>query len=435
MIKRRRSESGQALALLVLAIVGLLGFSALALDGGMLLSERRHAQNAADSAALAAALAKIKGYNWKEVALQRAESNGYSTTAGNCSPAGYDCVKGIGEKWTVQVSNPPRNGAYKGNSAYIQVTITSQVPSSFAHLIFKGPLQNTSEAVSRTWPPDSITPGHALYGINPHQCKTIWFSGTGDTVIDGGNVFSNSDASSSSCESGVQDGAGAVTVNPPDQIQVVGVFDAGGSGTVDPTPVSGVPQQILRPVPLPDCSGLPNFGPTKINANAHEILDPGIYDFISVGAGANVRLNSGMYCVTGSKGFTGNGGKITGRGVMIYLMSGPFDLGGNTLVDLQAEDRPNVLVDPSQNDWKGMLIYADPTNTSDIKITGTSNTAYTGTIYSPASSCTVQGTGDSLGLYSQLICDTVKITGTAQVQVFYVPDQNYYLPPALELAQ
>mgnify|MGYP006304478977 FL=1 len=50
-----RGEHGQVLALIAVGIVGLMGFAALALDGGMLLSDRRHAQNAADTSSLAGA--------------------------------------------------------------------------------------------------------------------------------------------------------------------------------------------------------------------------------------------------------------------------------------------------------------------------------------------------------------------------------------------
>ncbi|MCI0553607.1 MAG: pilus assembly protein TadG-related protein, partial [Anaerolineae bacterium] len=56
----KNSEKGQALVLIALAAVGLFAFAALAIDGGRVFSDRRHAQNAADTAALAAALAKIR---------------------------------------------------------------------------------------------------------------------------------------------------------------------------------------------------------------------------------------------------------------------------------------------------------------------------------------------------------------------------------------
>ena len=435
-MRRRRSEAGQTFVLMVLVLVGLVGFVALATDGGMLYAERRRAQNAADTAALGAALAKIKGLNLYNVALDRLDKNGFGVVWDHCIPAGYDCIAGTGDKWTIQVSNPPRSGQFAGDDDYIQVIVTTEVATSFAQMIFQGPLRTTVEAVSRTWPELSIAPGYALYSTSAHDCKAMWFSGTGDTVIHGGSVFSNSDASSPSCDSGVQSGAGNISVGPPgEEIRVVGLFDLGGSGSVDPPPTEMVSHEYLRPVPLPDCSGMTDYGNVKINAGKSKTLQPGLYGYITFGAGANVTLQPGMYCIYGDKGFTGTGGSVTGNGVMIYLEAGPLDLGGNTLVALTAEDTKEVLVDPSYNDWYGMLVYVDPSNGSPTTLTGTSGTDYHGTVYAPNSDCTINGTGDSIGVNAQLICYTVKITGTAAVSIDYNEDENYYLPPAIDLAK
>jgi uncharacterized membrane protein len=53
MKKRHSSESGQVLVLLVLGVVVLFGFAALAVDGGMVYSDRRHAQMGSDASSLA----------------------------------------------------------------------------------------------------------------------------------------------------------------------------------------------------------------------------------------------------------------------------------------------------------------------------------------------------------------------------------------------
>ena len=51
----RRSETGVALITVLVALVALLGFAALAIDGGMLWTARTQLQNASDAAALAGA--------------------------------------------------------------------------------------------------------------------------------------------------------------------------------------------------------------------------------------------------------------------------------------------------------------------------------------------------------------------------------------------
>ena len=51
--KYLNSEKGQSVVLLAAAFIAMLGFAALAIDGGMVYADRRFAQNAADTAALA----------------------------------------------------------------------------------------------------------------------------------------------------------------------------------------------------------------------------------------------------------------------------------------------------------------------------------------------------------------------------------------------
>jgi hypothetical protein len=182
------------------------------------------------------------------------------------------------------------------------------------------------------------------------------------------------------------------------------------------------------------------MGAVRVNAGKILSLSPARYESISVDSpGSEIRLKPGMYCIYGDKGFSGNGGTVSvegpegGRGVMIYLQQGPFDLGGNTVVNLHAEPSIETLVDPSGKDWKGMLVYMDPANNSEVKITGTSGSTYAGTIFAPSSDCVVQGTGDSLGLGAQVICYTVKVAGTALVEITYDESLGFDVPAAIDL--
>src|SRR5512143_2476853 len=59
MHRNRIAQRGQVLIIFVFAIIGLIGMTGLAIDGGNVYSDRRHAQNAADTAALAGALMKV----------------------------------------------------------------------------------------------------------------------------------------------------------------------------------------------------------------------------------------------------------------------------------------------------------------------------------------------------------------------------------------
>ena len=434
-MKKMRSEAGQTFVLLAIMLISLLGFSALAIDGGLLYHEHRRAQNAADSAAMAAAYAKIVGNPLGPVALNSAAANGFVTTPQACDPAGLDCILGVGTDLTIEVTNPPREGEYAGDSKYIRVYIEHGVQSNFAHLVFPGGLRNAAEAVSRAWPSEPYAPGYAITALTEHDCEGMWFSGTADTVIAGGGVFSNSDADSVSCQSGVQGGTGDITVDFPYQIEVVGGFDLGGSGIVSPPPVEGVDPLETRAIITPDCSGLlEDHGKEKINTGQTVTIQPGLYDEISVNSG-DVTLAPGMYCIYGDKGFKATGGTVTGTGVMLYLQVGPFSLSANTTVNLAAEMNPDVLVDASGNDWMGMLVFVDPSNTSDIILNGNQGTTYTGTVFAPSALVTLNGSGTTLGVNSQIIGFLVKITGTAEVDITYDQATNYSLPPSIDLVK
>lgn len=432
--------SGQVIVILALAMVGLLGLTAVALDGGMLLQERRRAQNAADSSSMAALYARARGAGWQTAGLTRAADNGFGSTSTTCTPAGSDCVLGANTRWSVQIETPPRTGTHAGNGNYLRTTITTQVTSTLAHLVFSGPLMTTVESTARLLPSQGITPGFALHANSPNECKAVWFAGTGDTAIYGGSVFSNSNGSSTSCESGVRDGGGVVDIGPTGEtVMVVGIFDdEGGSGgvTADPPPIEGAAPVELRTIPPPSCSGLPDYGLVQVNSGQTASLSPGRYEEIKFQAGATLTLDPGKYCVYGAGGFTGNGGSISGTGVMIYVENGTLDLGGNSSVDLHAEDTPGVLTEPAPSllDWKGMLFYVDPSNGQTVKITGGSASVYSGTIYAPESRCVIEGGGDTLGLNSQIICRTIKITGNASVIVNYVEEEQFHFPLAIELA-
>src|SRR5512139_1521892 len=81
---KKTSQRGQALILVALAIVGLVGFTALAIDGSIIFSNHRHSQNASDTAAYAGALSYVRNTtgNWQQAARDRAADNGFAAANG-----------------------------------------------------------------------------------------------------------------------------------------------------------------------------------------------------------------------------------------------------------------------------------------------------------------------------------------------------------------
>src|SRR5689334_3306337 len=120
-MKNNHYKRGQALIVIALVAVGLLGMVGLVIDGGRAFLDKRKAQNAADAAALASAYARIKqDQDMVTAAMSTAAENGYNN----------DRSSNI-----VELYSPPKNGPHMGDVEYIQIIITSHLKTYFARVI------------------------------------------------------------------------------------------------------------------------------------------------------------------------------------------------------------------------------------------------------------------------------------------------------------
>ncbi|KAF0108805.1 MAG: hypothetical protein FD146_691 [Anaerolineaceae bacterium] len=414
----KRFETGQALILIVLAIVGLIGLTALAVDGGNAFTDRRHAQSAADAAALAAALAKVHEQNWTSAGMARAADNEYTN----------DGVRSI-----VTINNPPGAGcdgsvpnplnlAADPNDRveyYIQVIIRSNVDTYFAPVVGVEQVHNCVEAIARARPAvtGQIAFGNAMVSLNLHDCRSFWVHGTADTDVTGSGVFVNSDCSSGAFQA--FDQSGNATLSAPN-ICVVGGATY-GAGDVIPPPQTGCGTQLPYPPeyiwPQPTCSvdGTRNNG----------ILTPG--NIPGSWLGADVTLQPGTYCISGNATINAND-VVTGVGVLLYFIDGRLHINGGAELNLSAQ---------TTGDYAGLLIYLPLTNDNTVILNGNANSTFTGTILAPASEIQINGTGSSYGFHSQVIGYTIDLIGTADTSIFYNDNENYdiTLPPTIEIVQ
>src|ERR1700752_828690 len=132
---KQNKPNGQALIIIALALAGLAGIVGLVVDGGNAFLDRRKAQNAADTAALAAALARIRGQDMVSAAFASATQNGYNN----------DGVTNL-----VEFYSPPKDGPHSDNVEYIQIIITSHVDTYFARIVGRNRITNVAQAVART---------------------------------------------------------------------------------------------------------------------------------------------------------------------------------------------------------------------------------------------------------------------------------------------
>ena len=434
-LTQQRGEEGQVLAFLAIVLVVLLGFAALALDGGMLFSDRRDAQNAADSASLAGGSAAayymrtnnvnynafICGTSGTIYTEAAAEIDAINQAAAN----DYVIDNDLSDKHGVSVNCEIVDmGSYKDKHFDVTTKITRDTSTNFAQLIYDGPLRNEVEAVTRVYPPAPLAFGKAIIALNESACSGnsngVIFSGSSTTTVTGGGVWSN----------GCLTGNGTsfnVTVND-------GGVGFAGSSTGTLTNISPAPEYIPSTLPdhstivaEPDCSGLPN---RTVPNSGNATLEPGKYNKIKW-TGGILTMNPGLYCITDSQGMDISGGELSGDGVTIFLENGGVTISGNVSpVDLRA---PEESPDPSPA-VAGILFYLANGNSNMISITGNSTSFYLGTVYAPDGDLFFSGTsGTNPTFNTQLIGNNVEVSGGATIDINFNDDENFEQPPYLDM--
>jgi len=363
-------------------VFALLVVAALAFDVGMMLLERRDAQDAADAAALGAARYVFDA--------DCTATLGWACTKARATALHIASLNGYGDDGDeiVQVFIPPvtpaPEGRYAGVPNFVEVQISSNRQSIFGGVIGKATWPVGVFAVATN--AQDVTYPFSMIALNPTKCYAVRVQGSG-TVVTNGNIQSNSNGSECS-GSGVGfyvSGQASVDVTADDATcRSAGGIEQSGGGTFtcmldansftlpDPlrneTPPAkpGLPADAVRiysppgfPVPAipsacpggasPATESAParcnlDFGKTK---GSRWVLSPGLYP-----GGIRIAGDTVAYLLPGTY-WIGGGGITATNGSMISVGS---------LADAQADLAacPNPL--PGLADSAGCLWpqYDDP---------------------------------------------------------------------------
>jgi Flp pilus assembly protein TadG len=306
---RRTGERGQAIVIVGLILVVLIGFIGLAVDGGRLYWERRILQNAVDAAALAAS----DNYQDSQsiTASQHAAANEYAANerlygAASAAPSWGSATVDV--SWAGGTDKMHVVYSAAGTVSAFDVSSTHTIPLAFMMVLGAG---NTAKVAASA-------EGHAKAGGT---------SGTGLVTLSQGNCSGGGDSLS------VQ-GGGTQIVVTGGNIQTNGSVNAAGSGIS----VGGnFSDNCTNPVPAGvTATGTKTAGVAPVSDPA---FSPGpLASYASVQtAGANVVLLPGVYA----------GDPTSGNGACYFMSPGIYqfnagisDTGTTMSNQLRAPDEP-----------------------------------------------------------------------------------------------
>ncbi|HTW88927.1 MAG TPA: pilus assembly protein TadG-related protein [Candidatus Binataceae bacterium] len=294
---------GQILVLASISLIALVGMVGLAIDGGYLLTVRRHMQTTADAAAVAAANVMQGSGSYQQAATDVTAINGFTN--------GQNGV-------TVTVSSPPLTGAYAALQNYVQVNVAQAVPTYFLRVIGFTTVAVGARAVAGT-----INGPACIYALDPSASRAIALNGN-FTVTSACGVLADSDSSSAM----TANGNGVVTTS---SLGVVGNYLANGNVSFTPTPLIHIapspdPLAALQAPSVASCTqaATNKSGSYSVSGNNPIVtVPPGVYP-----SGISVGGNNST--VTFSAGTYGNGIAVIGNNGSVTFNPGQYQSGGGS---------------------------------------------------------------------------------------------------------
>jgi len=380
---------------LALSMVAILAMAGLLLDSGIAWVNRRDAQTAADTAALAAVKAMAANNLADDPAVRHtaAVSAANAMSATNGFPAGSVSCPGQAAAQGVVVNNPPLSGPHTGDNLYVEVIATGAMNTTFARIVGQNCWLVSARAVAQLIKSVTTTPGSAypaiLAAYGPSPCSNKAYDNSAQFTVYG-DVISDSGMHDSSTGTHYN-GKITYVANPPNGCGTQTVI-SGSTTTTSPTayPVTYTFDTTAHTVKN-NVTGS-TVACTYWFAGGTNLGNGAWWQGGSSGSG---QLNPGVYCATGDIGLSAGSNPV---GNVTFVGTGKITISAG-----------HVNLTPY---WDSMLAYStsnDPTNTV-INFSG-SNGQWAGLIFAPSGGVRVSGSGNYAYL-AALWGQTVITTGT-----------------------
>lgn len=368
----KTKENGQIIVILAVALVAVLGITALAVDGSMIYRERREDQTMADSISLSAATTASASTTCATARAQAlAQAISYASTQEGLTLANDSSSPNRVEA-TCSADNTKLD---------IKVTVTSNPTTTFAKMVARNQLTTSVASTAR------VTVGVSTAYANGNGLWTtgstcdanggIWLSGTAKILITGGGAYSASCISVASSPSGVisdssiyysgKTGTGVTTTTIGTQTVYLGTSATSGSNGImvatwqksfaltNPSlawpsyeyqvktgpiantliaqaewPIySATIPTLTAPTAMvtQSCSGLTDYGTPADTSTSYS---QGLYTSISVAPWAgDTTFGAGVYCIKPGGSVTLSQKNVTANNTIFYFQgAGTFKMTG-----------------------------------------------------------------------------------------------------------
>ena len=363
-----RSEEGSIVTIVAMAAVTIVGLAAIAVDLSFAIVLQQRLQAAADSAALAAAVALPDQAASLAQAQTYAGKNMAASENGNVLAAN-DVVFGHWDNATRSfVANPPGDPVNAVEVRLRRAAANGNPVNTFFGAIFGITTIDLSASAIAVANRGELT---CLLALDPDSEDAVLLNSNSQIDVDGCAVHVNS----------THDTALYVRSNASltaDTVCVAGGFQDDSSGGITPAPAVNCAQQDdpLAHLVAPDTAGcdVTNY---SLSSNNSDTIDPGIYcGGIAVSSNADLTFNPGNYVIKDGAFNANSNATLVGSQVFFYLTgnASTIDFDSNSAVTFTA---------PNSGDYEGVLFFQDRDDGGAHHFDSNSQNHLTGVIYLP----------------------------------------------------
>ncbi|HYI43445.1 MAG TPA: pilus assembly protein TadG-related protein [Sphingomicrobium sp.] len=375
-----RDRRGNVLIIAGMTLPIVVGGAGLAVDTMHWVMWKRQLQRAADSAAIAGALASVQDNAGMTVSQAVANDLAKNNTTGIALLSSYP-----------QITFPSGAGFTNG----VRVVLGVQKNMSFSSLFLDAP-------------PVIIAGASAGY-VNFGEFCVVALNETGPALSIGGSADVSMGCgaiSNSTNNSNAVDVNGNSHTFEAEPVAAVGAIDGSINGASDLRPYSTPLPDPFAGLSLPTPTGCtPYNNASKTNADGSK--KPGCYNQFNPGNGTTV-LSPGVYVLNNTSLNMNGQTRIVGEGVTLILTGtnpGTITMNGSSSLDITAQ---------TTGPYANMAIIG--TGTGSNLINGSNNTAIDGAVYFPNGNLTLSGSTAQSFQCAMMVAGTVTFSGSATVQ-------------------
>ena len=407
-LRNTRREGNVAVTVAVCLVI-IMSFTALSIDGGMLLDRRRHVQSTAD----AASLAGVSELYWKWWTYKGYDGDGAAELAARATATAAGYTHGVNGV-SVEVYIPPTSGPNTGVKGYCEVIIGTPQSRHFSKIFGTSNVTVRARSVAR-----GRTSGilDAIICLDPVGKSALNAGGGGSVAVTGAPIQVNSN----NAEAMIANGNGSLKADEFDVGGSPGWSTPGGGSFTGPIVSNSDPiPDPLANVPPPDPSTMIVRSNSKAVINKDTILFPGVYKKGITINGGTTRLMPGIYYMDGG-GFTlGGSGQLNGLGVMIY--NAPQS--NSDTISISGSNGFVTLSPMMDGPYQGILFFQNRTSTAPVSVSGSAGCTMTitGTFYAASADLNVTGNGNQQTIGSQYISYRLNLQGNGTYNCTWSPD-------------